>query len=391
MKNRKIWKTLVVALVFGLVMASCGEGGGQGARNRVRHASINAVIDASGLLWVWGNNHDGQLGDGTTESRNRASPARIEVDGGWATVSRRSSRTVAIRADGSLWAWGDNRYGGVGDGTGGDWSTRNNRHAPVRIMDGAYDWVSVSVGGLNTMAIRKDGTLWAWGSNLGDGTETRRNAPVRIGSATNWAFVSAGALHTMAIKTDGTLWAWGNNEDGALGVGRRPDAAILGRIVYTVPTQVGTDTNWAYVSAGRVHTVALRTDGSLWAWGANAWGQLGDGTTRWHFTPVQIGTDNWVSVSTTSGGGGIGNHTVAVRADGTLWAWGNNAYGQLGDNTETDRIAPVQIGTATNWASAYAGGTGTVATRTDGSLWAWGGGGGHGLARSLAPVQFSIR
>src|SRR5579872_4197543 len=168
-------------------------------------------------------------------------------------------------------------------------------------------------------------TLWAWGYNgygqLGDGTSTDHHSPEQIGTDANWAQVSAGGLNfTVAIKTEGTLWAWGFNNDGELG-----DGTTTGR---DSPEQIGTDTNWAQVSAGDSDTLAVRTDGSLWGWGFNGNGQLGDGTTTGRNSPEQVGTDiNWAQVSAGY------SHTLAIKTDGTLWAWGFNGDGELGDGT----------------------------------------------------------
>ena len=221
------------------------------------------------------------------------------------------------------------------------------------IYGNASEWVSVSAGGSHTVAVRADGTLWAWGENsygqLGDGTggggggwevrdRGRRLSPVRVGTATNWASVSVGYWHTVAIRTDGTLWAWGQNDHGQLGNG----GGGLGDMSLN-PVQIGTAANWASVSAGPIHTVAIGTDGSLWVWGVQEHGtgyeEAGEGNFRRHHygsTPTRIGTDtNWAFVSANTGFVTapiivIHSFTIALRTDGSLWAWGVNFAGQLG-------------------------------------------------------------
>ena len=144
------------------------------------------------------------------------------------------------------------------------------------------------------------------------------------------AAISAGHAHSVALKTDGSLWAWGNNSSGGLGDGTN--------IQRGTPVQIGANKDWLAISAGDVHSVALKTDGSLWAWGYNSNGQLGDGTNTNRNTPVQIGANkDWLAISA----GDI--HTIALKSDGSLWAWGNNYYGQLGDGTAGNRNAPVKI------------------------------------------------
>ena len=237
----------------------------------------------------------------------------------------------------------------------------------VNAMPASTNWASVSAGALHTIAIKRHDplyTLWAWGYNasgrLGDGTTTNRTTPTQIGTATTWSSVSAGVYHTVAIKTDGTLWAWGYNElYGQLGDGTTTNK--------DVPTQIGAETTWSSVFSGEHHTAAIKTNGTLWAWGRNNSGQLGDGTTTDKTTPTQIGTaTTWSSVS------GGGYHTVARKSDGTLWAWGYNDDGQLGDETIISKTTPTQIGAETTWSSVSAGGYHTIAKKTDGTLWAWG-------------------
>jgi alpha-tubulin suppressor-like RCC1 family protein len=171
--------------------------------------------------------------------------------------------------------------------------------------------------------------------------------------------IAAGYEHTVALKSDGTLWTWGLNTDGQLGDGTNVNKNI--------PTQVGNDIDWAAVSAGDRHSVAIKTDGTLWAWGQGSLGQLGTGTWGSTNTPSSVGSSNdWSFVAAG------GSHNVALKTDGTLWSWGFNIYGQLGDGTTNDRSRPKKIGLDTSWISVAAGTYHTVAVKVDGTLWAWG-------------------
>lgn len=248
----------------------------------------------------------------------------------------------------------------------------------------AQCWQSVSASLDHSLAIRTDGTLWAWGDNefgeLGDNTRVSKNIPTQIGTESNWSKVAAGSDFSLAIKTDGTLWAWGTNTGGVLGTGTT--ASFL-----SVPTQVGTATNWQSIVARFNHSLALKSDGSLWAWGKNANGQLGDNTTVDKSTPSQVGTaTNWQSIS-----GGY-NSSMAIKTDGTLWTWGYNASGTLGDGTTTHRYTPTQIGTDSNWKKVSSLYLHTIAIKTDGTLWAWGSNslgqlGDGTTTRQNAPIQ----
>jgi alpha-tubulin suppressor-like RCC1 family protein len=311
-------------------------------------------------LWAWGSNGCGRLGDGTLT--DRCSPVQeFGSATDWAQVSAGSCHTAAVKTSGTLWAWGNNGSGRLGDGT------VTQRCSPVQEFGSSSDWTHVSAGQSHTAAVKTSGQLWAWGLNtsgqLGDGTVTSRCSPVQeFCSAGDWAQVSAGVGHTAAVKTSGQLWAWGSNAQGRLG-----DGTVTSRCS---PVQEFCSAgDWAQVSAGNSNTAATKTSGTLWAWGLNTSGQLGDGTVTNRCSPVQeIGSStDWTQVSTSNA------FTAAVKTSGQLWAWGINSQGRLGDGTLTNRCSPVQeISSSADWAQVSAGSDHTAAVKTSGTLWAWG-------------------
>jgi alpha-tubulin suppressor-like RCC1 family protein len=315
----------------------------------------NLAVRTDGSLWAWGSNGHGELGDDSTT--DRSAPVRVGTKDNWATVSAGAAHSLALRTDGSLWAWGWNIHGQLGDGTVTD------RLAPTRVETGT-DWVEVAAGSFHSLALKSDGSLWAWGYNsagqLGDGTTVDRLVPTRVEMGTDWVAVAAGTYYSLALKSDGSIWAWGSNDYGQVGDGTTTDRHV--------PTRIGTENDWWAVTAGAYYAMALKPDGSLWAWGDGRFGQLGTGSAGIvEHAPTRVGTDaDWVAVSA-----GFG-HSLALKNDGSLWAWGWNEAGQLGDGTTDYRAAPARVGTGTDWVALAAGMGHTLALKSDHSLWAWG-------------------
>jgi alpha-tubulin suppressor-like RCC1 family protein len=322
-----------------------------------------AAIKTDGTLWTWGSNGSGQLGDGTRTQRN--TPVTTFTGGtNWKQVTSKGDHTAAIKTDGTLWTWGQNNSGQIGNNSSGIYET-----TPVTTFAGGTNWKQVTCGVSHTAAIKTDGTLWTWGRNsygtLGDNTTNTRCTPVTtFAGGTNWKQVAGGGLHTAAIKTDGTLWTWGLNSAFGTNLGALGDNTIINRSV-PVTTFAG-GTNWKQVTCGSFHTAAIKTDGTLWTWGCNdltafipnSLGALGDNTIITRSVPVTTfaGGTNWKQV--TCGG----YHTSAIKTDGTLWTWGRNSYGNLGDNTIINRSTPVTTFTGgTNWKQVTCGINHTVA------------------------------
>jgi alpha-tubulin suppressor-like RCC1 family protein len=290
----------------------------------------SAGITDNGNLYVWGNNVDGQLG--FSGGGSRYTPT--QVDGTWIDVAAGTYHILAIKEDGTLWAWG---YGGWGAlGQGNTTTIRAPTEIEVSGVTGVTKWVKVEAGEFYSMALTEDGKLYAWGDNaygkLGDGTANQRTSPVRIGgSSYTWASMSAGAFHSAAITTGGDLYTWGFN-DGRLGNG--------GTTYSYTPVKIGNSGEWKTVAAGYYHTIAIKKDGTLWAWGSyNGHGEIGDGTFDRRLIPMQIAqrSTGWHTVVAGR------HHSLAIRVDGSLWAWGWNGHGQIGMGDTYNRNTPVKI------------------------------------------------
>ncbi|MCL2814556.1 MAG: S-layer homology domain-containing protein [Oscillospiraceae bacterium] len=360
----KCRKALSALLIFALVLGisafapiTASADGGAYPIVSTSYQHTMAIAD-DGSLWAWGKNEAGQLGDGT--KTDKTAPVQIESEVKFAQVSAGYQHTAAIADDGSLWAWGRNDKGQLGDGT------NTNRSTPVKAkIESETKFAQVSAGFEYTMALDSEGSLWAWGINnygqLGDGTNDSKTAPVQIESEVKFAQVSASYGHTMAIDRDGRLWAWGCNYYGELGDGTHEYRNA------PTKTKIESGTKFIQVSAGRNYTMAIDSEGSLWAWGNNEHGQLSGGSTANIIVPTKIASGTkFAQVSAGSA------HTMAIDRVGNLWAWGSNSSGELGDGSKDNRNWPTNIASGTKFVQVLASGAYTMAVDRDGSLWAWG-------------------
>lgn len=371
---------MCLALLFGLVPIYGNGGIVHSAAPEVEPQLVSGYYHYAGLatdgtVWGWGGNEFGGLADGTAV--NRVKPVAAKGMTGVASIAAGVRQTFAVKQDSTVWAWGSNNFGQLGDGT------TTNQLLPVQI---AIDDVALLSGGIgyHTLALKKDGSVWAWGRNdsgqLGDGTLTNRSVPAEVPGLSGMIAVSAGGYHSIALKADGTVWAWGLNTAGEMGNGTESAAQ-------STPIRVSGLDHVIAISAGNYHNLALKENGTVWAWGDNGQGRLGDGTTTKRIVPVQVqGLTGMTAVSA----GGF--HSVALKDDGTVWAWGHNNLGQVGDGTKTQRNAPVQLPGLADVVQVAAGAFHSGALRKDGSFWGWGfndyGQLGNGtVTDSLVPVQ----
>jgi alpha-tubulin suppressor-like RCC1 family protein len=281
-------------------------------------------------LWVWGDNGVGQLGLGDTNQRNSPTQSIITIQD-WSTIAAGYWHTVALKTNKTLWAWGSNEFGQLGLGN------TTNKNSPTQSIMTTQDWSAIDAGSGYTIALKTNKTLWGWGLNtfgqLGSGNTTSRNSPIQsIMTTQDWSAIAAGYWHTVALKTNKTLWVWGFNAFGQLGMGD-----VIQR---NSPTQsIMTTQDWSAIAVGSGHTIALKTNKTLWAWGYNEIGQLGLGDFADRNTPVQVGTDSdWINLTCGY------YYTMGLKTMGTLWAWGYNEYGQLGIGNTIDRNIPTLVG-----------------------------------------------
>jgi len=295
------------------------------------------AIKTDGTLWGWGCGAQGRLGNNSIS--NFSSPVQEYFsDATWCYIAPGTNHTAAIKTDGTLWSSGLGNGGQIGNG-----AASINNCTLIQELTSSIDWCQAA-GGEFTVAVKTTGQVWLWGCNaagqIGDETIINKSSPVReISSSTDWSQVSASQYHTLAIKTDGTLWGWGRNIPGAIGTGDT--------LCYSSPVQeITSSTDWCQSSAAEQHSAALKTDNTLWVWGSGNLGRTGTGNGLCYSSPVQeiTSSTDWCQVCA------YAVNTAAVKTSGQLLAWGWNVAGQIGDGTTIDRSSPVQeITSSTNW------------------------------------------
>jgi len=366
----------VFLFVILIAMAACETRRSEGAEvsdiaiSVGEHVSFAILPD--GNLWAWGSNGFNQLKHREFSSQHYPTKIMENVS----AVSAGHSHVLAIRGDNSLWAWGDNRFGQLGNGVSLCLVEAfiEGFSEPFKVMD---EVVSISAGAFHSLALRADGSLWVWGSGLGVGNENQYS-PIKIMSGVS--AISAGRSHSLAIKEDGSLWAWGDNSSGQLGDGTNQSHAT--------PVKIAEDV--ISISAGMEKSMAIKSDGSLWVWGTNLFGLISPNVIRTLYSPVKImesvvaisagavhsyaikndeslwviGADSdfdWsakfatidqhtphqildnVLLVDTVNSSHWTTHTIVVKSDGSIWAWGDNSAGQIGDRTIADRNIPTLI------------------------------------------------
>jgi len=367
-------------LVSTAITASSGAGG---------HA---LALMSDGTVWAWGYNYYGELGNGTNTNSNL--PLQVKDPAGTgvltviASVSAGYFHSLALKSDGTVWAWGDNQYGQLGNGTNA------NSNLPVQVKDPTDPTgyltgiVAVSAFVHHALALKSDGTVWAWGlggsGQLGNGTNANSSLPVQVKDPTGTvgltgiASVKAFGYSSLALKPDGTVWAWGYNVDGELGNGTNANSSLPVQV--KDPTGTVGLTGIVSISAFGFHSLALKSDGTVWAWGYNYYGELGNGTNANSSLPVQVYADPIEDIHLTgivSVSAGF-YHSLALKPDGTVWAWGDNQYGELGNGTNANSSLPVQVKDPTGTEGltgivAVAPGAFTIrARKSDGTVLAWG-------------------
>ena len=300
--------------------------------NGVSGSSFGLAKD--GTLWAWGLN-GGNLGTG--DLVHRSSPVQIGSFTSWSSISGGNDGNYGLTSGNQLYSWGGNTFGdlGLGDITA--------RSTPV-LVSGGNSWSYVRGGAFNAAALTTDKRLFCWGDNrlgqLGLGDSSPRSSPTQVGSLNNWKEISHFTSSVLALKIDGTLWSWGANYTGELGIG-------IANSHRSSPVQIGALNTWRKIGTAYLSGYAISSDKSLWSWGYNLLGELGQGDVVIRSSPVQVGAlTNWYIINYNNN---TSESVFSIKTDGTLWAWGDNRWGALGFSDATHRSSPTQVGALTTW------------------------------------------
>ena len=345
-------KLLLITLLFSsiAISAQCYESLKFGGTHTIG-------IKSDGTLWGWGRGDYGHLG---TVNWTEPNPLQVGTISNIQNIYPGLINTFVIKTDGTLWGIGSNLNGSLGV------NSTSTQFETFQQITTANSWLKVSPSLFFTLALKTDGTIWAWGQDDINQTgnppaSESQTTPIQVGTANDWIDVATSTNSTaFALKADGTIWGWGFNV-GSLLVS---SSSVVG---VNTPIQINGVTGFVKICAGGSHILAQKANGTLWAWGTGPGRGVGDGSPTIGSVPLQISTDTWNYFSAGTG------TSFGIKTDGTLWAWGLNTNGQLGLGTETNHSVPVQIGTDTNWETVQARNyTTTMATKSDGTVWYWG-------------------
>jgi len=315
------------------------------------------ALKADGTVWAWGGNSAGQLGDGTYT--RRTTPVQSGL-GGVTAITCGAYHSLALKSDGTVWAWGSNGYGQLGDGT------YTMRTTPVQVS-GLNGVTAITCGAYHSLALKSDGTVWAWGGNnygqLGDGTYTDRTTPVQVSGLGGVGAISGGYYHSLALKSDGTVWAWGLNNYDQLGDGTYTNRTTPVQVHMVTPSgdSVSFLSGVTAIEGGGVQSLALKSNGTVWKWGGFSYK---NSSTLYDSVAEQVsGLSSITAISSAN------DATFALKSDDTVWWWENIRYAQSGGGTE---YTPVQVSGLSDVTAIEGGGLHALAVKSDGTVWAWG-------------------
>ncbi|MDC0762564.1 RCC1 repeat- and reductase domain-containing protein [Brevibacillus sp. AG] len=358
---KKIKRLSVSLLVSALLLMPVGQAFACEDHEKIELVSAGSyhslALKSDGTVWAWGHNLFGQLGDGSTYESTVPKQVSgldnvLKIDAG------SGSHSLALKKDGTVWAWGANGQWQVGSANG------STITAPAQI-EGLNEVKDITAGSEFNLVLKENGTVWAWGKNelgLGDKALTKASKiPVEVANLEDVKKIKAGSFHSLALKNDGTVWAWGDNQYGQSGLGKNTYNS-------KVPVQIEGMTDIIDISTGYNYSLALKSDGTVWAWGENSYEQLGINNKTTQYTPVQV--MNLENVTEVEAGR---YYSFAKKEDGTVWAWGSNGHGGFGNGEITNYSLPVEITNLKGYKTLSSGNVHSLGVSAEGAAFGWGG------------------